>query len=1016
MAYQPRLFISIIVLAVVLLALGASYGAGQSAAVLPNPILFVTQVPFPYDTTTITNVFANHLPTTKSAPRGGDLCILYPDGSLKNLTFLAGYGKSGSQDTNGIAVREPSMHWSGMKALFSMVVGSPTSQNDSTPFYWQIYEIAGLGENESPVITKVPFQPAHYNNTNPIYATDDKIIFSTDLPHNGQGHLYPQHDEYRGEPSNTGLWKLDPSTGDLILLDHSPDGDFRPLIDSYGRVIFSRWDHLQRDGNADVDVIHGNRFGSFNYSDETAGATILQGDRTEFYPEPQSQRTDLLAGTNMIGFEFNHFIPWEINEDGTSGETMNHVGRHDLNQAFGKSFNDDPNLVNFSPSPTRTNQNSIFNMVQLAEDPTTPGRFYGVDCQENGEHGAGQIITLAGAPSLDAQDMFVTFITDRQTATPLPENGTPGPANTGHYRNPLPLSDGTLLSVHTTENKADKNLGTYSNPVSRYDFRIKTMQVRTGSILMANLAVTSGIGKSVSYWSDSGVVNFSGTLWELDPVEVKGRTAPTHRISHVGAPERAVMAEEGVDSTALTNYLTQHDMALIVSRNITNRNTDDHQQPFYLKVHNSPTQSPNPAGKVYDVAHLQLVEAQYLRGYGLVNGNTIPTPGRRVLAEPLNDTSVHNPSDPAGPVGSVRIGSDGSLAAMIPAHRAMSWQLVDSNAVPVVRERYWVTFQPGEIRTCASCHGSNGDAAVPKQIIPQNEPEALHTLLQYWRDTLVGIPPPPGSFQFSLSNSWNMISVPLTVPDGRTTVLFPSATSHAFAYAAGYVRRDTLAHGAGYWVKFGSGQVRNVPGTLITHDSVLVPAGWNMIGSIGNAIGVSSITSNPPALTTSPFFGYSGGIYVVADSIRPGQAYWVKVNAPGTLYLGTPGPVTGSSRIRIVSNGEAPPQAPGAAMAGPKQFTLLQNYPNPFNPATELRYTLPVDAHVRLTIFDVLGEEVRTLADGFQQSGYKSIRWDSRNNAGVEVPSGIYFYRLEARGTLRSSESFYEVRKMMLVR
>ncbi len=1016
MRFRRRLFVSVAPFAIALAASAVLYGAGQSTAVLPNPILFATQVPFPYDTTTITNVFANHLPSTKAAPRGGDLCILYPDGTLKNLTALAGYGKSGSQDTNGIAVREPSMHWSGMKALFSMVVGAPTAQNDSTPFYWQMYEITGLGEFQTPVITKVPFQPAHYNNTNPIYGTDDKIIFSTDLPHNGQGHLYPQHDEYRGEPANTGLWRLDPTSGDLTLLDHSPDGDFRPLVDSYGRVIFSRWDHLQRDGNADVDVIDGNKFGSFNYSDESAGATVLAGDRTEFYPEPQSKRTDLLAGTNMIGFEFNHFIPWEINEDGTSGETMNHVGRHDLNQAFGRSFNDDPKLVNFSPSPTRTNQNSIFNMVQLAEDPTTPGRFYGVDCQENGEHGGGQIITLAGAPTLDAQDMYVTFITDRQTATPLPEAGSPGPANTGHYRNPLPLSDGTLLSVHTAENKADKNLGTYSNPVSRYAFRIKTMQVRTGSILMANAPITAGISKSVSYWSDGGVVNFSGTLWELDPVEVKSRTIPTARISHLGAPERSVIAEEGVDTTALRNYLTLHNLALIVSRNITNRNTDDRQQPFFLKVHNSSTQSPSDSGKEYDVAHLQLIEAQYLRGYGLVNNNTTPIPGRRVLGEPLNDTSVHNPSNPTGPQGSVRIGSDGSMAAMIPAHRAMSWQLVDSAGVPVVRERFWVTFQPGEIRTCASCHGSNGDAAVPKQIIPQNEPEALRTLLHYWRDTLVGAPPPPGTFQFSLSNSWNMISLPVNVADPRTTTIFPSATSHAFGYASGYLRRDSLAHGVGYWVKFGSGQLRNVPGTLITQDSVTVSAGWNMIGSIGTALGLSAITSNPPALTTSPFFGYSAGTYVVADSIRPGQAYWVKVSAPGTLYLGPAGPAAGASRIRIVANGEAPPPAPGAAVVAPRQFSLMQNYPNPFNPSTELRYTLPVDAHVRLRIFDVLGREVCTLADKFEPSGYKSVRWDSRNNAGAEVPSGIYFCRLEARGTIHPSLLFDEVRKMMLIR
>ena len=103
----------------------------RSTTTLPNPILFVTQVPLPLDTSTITSVFANHLPTTKACGRGGDLYILYPDGILKNLTSLAGYGTTGLQDANGIAVREPCVHWSGTRALFSMVLGSPSSQFDS---------------------------------------------------------------------------------------------------------------------------------------------------------------------------------------------------------------------------------------------------------------------------------------------------------------------------------------------------------------------------------------------------------------------------------------------------------------------------------------------------------------------------------------------------------------------------------------------------------------------------------------------------------------------------------------------------------------------------------------------------------------------------------------------------------------------------------------------------------------------------------------------------------------------
>src|SRR6185436_19808754 len=88
--------------------------------------------------------------------------------------------------------------------------------------------------------------------------------------------------------------------------------------------------------------------------------------------------------------------------------------------------------------------------------------------------------------------------------------------------------------------------------------------------------------------------------------------------------------------------------------------------------------------------------------------------------------------NPTGPIGSVRVASDGSMAAFVPARRAMTWQLTDSAGNGVVRERYWLSFQPGEIRVCTSCHGLNSrDQA--GQVTPANQPEALRQLLQYWK-------------------------------------------------------------------------------------------------------------------------------------------------------------------------------------------------------------------------------------------------------------------------------------------
>src|SRR5215510_13446287 len=200
-------------------------------AAITNSILFVTQPPIPNEVNdgTVSNVFVsvtstlgNHLADTTHAGRGGALWIRYPDGSATNLTRLAGYGVDGSQDGFGIAVRDPFVHWSGKKAIFSMVVGAPTNATDTTQFFWQLYEITNFTTKGSvPVITKVPNQPTNYNNVMACYGTDERIIFACDRPRNGAAHLYPQLDEYNNFPSNTGLWSFDPATGEMFHLDHS---------------------------------------------------------------------------------------------------------------------------------------------------------------------------------------------------------------------------------------------------------------------------------------------------------------------------------------------------------------------------------------------------------------------------------------------------------------------------------------------------------------------------------------------------------------------------------------------------------------------------------------------------------------------------------------------------------------------------------------------------------------------------------------------------------------------------
>ncbi|MBT6113488.1 MAG: T9SS type A sorting domain-containing protein [Candidatus Marinimicrobia bacterium] len=93
----------------------------------------------------------------------------------------------------------------------------------------------------------------------------------------------------------------------------------------------------------------------------------------------------------------------------------------------------------------------------------------------------------------------------------------------------------------------------------------------------------------------------------------------------------------------------------------------------------------------------------------------------------------------------------------------------------------------------------------------------------------------------------------------------------------------------------------------------------------------------------------------------------------------------------------------------PKEFILHQNYPNPFNPVTTLRYDLPEDANVNISIYDMMGRVVKTLVNAEQITGYRSIQWDATNNQGQPVSAGLYLYTIEAG-------DFRQTKKMVLLK
>mgnify|MGYP000146668977 FL=1 len=102
-------------------------------------------------------------------------------------------------------------------------------------------------------------------------------------------------------------------------------------------------------------------------------------------------------------------------------------------------------------------------------------------------------------------------------------------------------------------------------------------------------------------------------------------------------------------------------------------------------------------------------------------------------------------------------------------------------------------------------------------------------------------------------------------------------------------------------------------------------------------------------------------------------------------------------------------QAAIADATFPITYSIYNAYPNPFNPFTTLRYDLPEDAMVNITIYDMMGRNVKTMVNSQQNAGFKSIQWDATNDAGAPVSAGLYLYTIE-------SKQFRQTKKMVLLK
>ncbi len=357
---------------------------------------------------------------------------------------------------------------------------------------------------------------------------------------------------------------------------------------------------------------------------------------------------------------------------------------------------------------------------------------------------------------------------------------------------------------------------------------------------------------------------------------------------------------------------------------------------------------------------------------------------------------------------------------------------------------------------------------------------------------------------FSTNAGWNLVSVPLMVEDFRKSELFPTAVSYAYSFDNGYVTKDTLKNGEGYWLKFNSPQEHTLSGVDLQNLTINLKPGWNLIGTINGNVSVNSIETNPPGIIQGNIYGFDGG-YTPVNTLQKGKAYWLKSSQNGQLIINS----AYAKRIVDVSeiltipnlifmNGdgqkcslrisadkpdeafELPPLPPApvfdvrfdmdrynsqlkdemivnlSGVVPPVtidyseiddlafqvtdvidgkflnqvltknndviinqkldklkiklvkkntfNYSLEQNYPNPFNPSTYISFTIPAKMPVKLIVYDLLGNEVRTLINEELNMGKHSVKFD-----GSDLTSGIYFYKL-------ITPDFISAKKMLLIK
>ena len=294
----------------------------------------------------------------------------------------------------------------------------------------------------------------------------------------------------------------------------------------------------------------------------------------------------------------------------------------------------------------------------------------------------------------------------------------------------------------------------------------------------------------------------------------------------------------------------------------------------------------------------------------------------------------------------------------------------------------------------------------------------------------------------SLPKGLNMISVPLKPVTGMTARSLAQMIGATTVIALDQVRQEFVgwtpdAPDDGFPIEGGKGYIVNL---LESRQVTFAGAAWGNQPQTGSAPSATSnegiwafvlsgrleskhnldgylVTVRNLATSATMTGSVRDGYFAVATADLSRRSIAQLGNSLEVTVTDTTGEIASETyNFAVTSNALTHAVLPVtlAGVGTPKQTLLLQNYPNPFNPETWIPYNLSEAAPVTVSIYDMLGQRIRTLSLGFQSAGFYQSRsraayWDGRNDLGEKVATGVYFYEL-------STPSEHQIKRMVIVK